>query len=258
MAEALISGLLSKGVVQAKDVVVSDIDQARSKALAKKYRVQRAENNLSASKECDIVVLAIKPQSLSEVLTELKGQLQPEQLVLSIVAGAGILTISQGLGHDAIVRVMPNIAVQVGEGVCIWTATDAANQAQKEKAKTILAALGTEIYVSNEKYIDMATAVSGSGPAYIFLIVEALTEAAVHIGLPQALAKELVLQTVLGSARLVQASGRHPAELRNMVTSPGGTTAEGLLCLEEGGIRAILAQAIIAAHNKARGLTGGR
>lgn len=253
MAEALISGLLGKNVVEAREIVVSDIDQARSQALAQRYQVQCAEDNRSASKGCDIVVLAIKPQSLSEVLAELKGQLKGKQLVLSIVAGASIRTISEGLGHESVVRVMPNIAVQVGEGVSIWTATAA--KAKREKAKNILAALGTEIYASDEKYIDMATAVSGSGPAYIFLVIEALIEAAVKIGLPLGLAREIVLQTVLGSARLAQVSGKHPAELRNMVTSPGGTTAEGLLRLEAGGMRAVLAQAIIAAYDKARALT---
>ncbi len=257
MAEALISGLLGKNVVEARGIMVSDIDQTRSQALAQRYQVQCAEDNRSASKDCDIVVLAIKPQSLSEVLAELKGQLKGKQLVLSIVAGASIRTIIEGLGHESVVRVMPNIPVQVGEGVSIWAAAAATNQTQREKARNILAALGTEIYASDEKYIDMATAVSGSGPAYIFLVIEALIEAAVKIGLPQRLARELVLQTVLGSARLAQVSGKHPAELRNMVTSPGGTTAEGLLRLEAGGMRAVLAQAIIAAYDKARALTEG-
>jgi pyrroline-5-carboxylate reductase len=121
-------------------------------------------------------------------------------------------------------------------------------------AQTVLAALGKEIFVENEKYVDMATAVSGSGPAYIFLIIEALTDAAVHIGLPRPVASELVLQTILGSTRFAEASGKHTSELRNMVTSPGGTTAEGLLRLEDGGVRAALTQAVIAAYEKAQSL----
>ena len=129
-------------------------------------------------------------------------------------------------------------------------------QAQKEAVRDILKALGKEIYVSDESYIDMATAVSGSGPGYIFLIMEALIDAAVHIGLPRELAGELVAQTVMGSAHMTRESGKHPAELKNRVTSPGGTTAEGLLCLEEGGVRAIIAQAVIAAYEKAK-LLGG-
>jgi pyrroline-5-carboxylate reductase len=256
MGEAMVSGLLNKKVVEAEAILVSDVDPVRRKALAERYGVQCSADNRSAI-GCDILILAVKPQSLSKVLAELRGKLRSDQLVLSIVAGASTKTISSSLGHDHLVRVMPNIAVQVGEGVCIWTATEAVNPAQRERARSILAALGKEIYVSDEKYIDMATAVSGSGPAYIFLVVEALIEAAVHIGLPLELAKELVLQTVLGSARLAQASGKHPAELRNMVTSPGGTTAQGLLRLEEGGARAILAQAVIAAHEKAKALAQG-
>jgi pyrroline-5-carboxylate reductase len=256
MGEAMVSTLLNRKVVEAEAILVSDIDQARRKALAEKYGVQCTGDNRNAI-DCDVMILAVKPQSLSEVLAELRGRLRPNQLVLSIVAGASTKTISEGLGHDPVARVMPNIAVQVGEGVCIWTATEAVSPAQRERARTILAELGKEIYVRDERYIDMATAVSGSGPAFIFLVVEALIEAAVHIGLPLGLAKELVLQTMLGSVRLAQASGKHPAELRNMVTSPGGTTAEGLLRLEEGGARAILAQAVIAAHEKAKALAHG-
>jgi pyrroline-5-carboxylate reductase len=256
MGEAMVSGLLNKKVVEAEAILVSDVDPVRRKALVEKYGVQCSADNRRAI-GCDIVILAVKPQSLSKVLAELRGKLRSDQLVLSIAAGASTKTISSGLGHDPVARVMPNIAVQVGEGVCIWTATEALSPAQRERARAILAALGKEIYVSDERYIDMATAVSGSGPAYIFLVVEALIEAAVHIGLPLELARELVLQTMLGSARLAQASGRHPAELRNMVTSPGGTTAQGLLRLEEGGARAILAQAVIAAHEKAKALAQG-
>ncbi|UCG84519.1 MAG: pyrroline-5-carboxylate reductase, partial [Dehalococcoidia bacterium] len=123
--------------------------------------------------------------------------------------------------------------------------------------RTILSAMGREVYFPDEKYIDMATAISGSGPAYIFLIMEALIDAAVHIGLPRDTAVELVVQTVLGSARLARESDKHLAELKNMVTSPGGTTAEGLLCLEEGGLRATITEAVIAAYEKARLLGGG-
>jgi pyrroline-5-carboxylate reductase len=179
----------------------------------------------------------------------LKGELKEEQLVLSIVAGAKIDTIRRGLGHDKVVRVMPNTPAQVGEGMSVWTSTAAVSQKQKDTVQTILRAMGKEIYFSDEKY-------SGSGPAYIFLIMEALIDAAVHIGLPRELAGELVAQTVMGSAHMTRESGKHPAELKNRVTSPGGTTAEGLLCLEEGGVRAIMAQAVIAAYEKAK-LLGG-
>ena len=254
MGEAMLSGLLRKGVAEPGDIIVSDIDRQRLGDLEKKHRIQGTWDNRGAVKGSDIIVLCIKPQSLSSVMAELRGELGEGQLLLSIVAGVSTGSLRQGLGHSPVVRVMPNIPIQVGEGISIWTATEAVSGEQKEMAQAILAALGKELYVPDERYIDMATAVSGSGPAYILLVIESLIDAAVHIGLPRELAKELVLQTVIGSARLAQVRGKHPAELRNMVTSPGGTTAEGLLQLDEGGLRAILAQAVIAAYEKARAL----
>jgi pyrroline-5-carboxylate reductase len=149
---------------------------------------------------------------------------------------------------------MPNMPSQIGEGITVWTATTEVDQKQKELAKSILSSLGEELYVNSEKYIDMATALSGSGPAYIFLIVEALIDAGVHIGLPRNIAEKLVLETTIGSTKTIKVMAKHPAELRNMVTSPGGTTAEGLLQLETGGLRSLLLQAVIAAYDKARSL----
>jgi pyrroline-5-carboxylate reductase len=256
MGEAMISALLRQGTTRPGKVYAYDIDQARLAAMEKKYRVNCASDIAKAVSDCDTVVLSIKPQVLAKVMNNFKGVLKEGQLVLSIVAGANLETLTKGLKHDAVVRVMPNTPAQVGQGISVWTATSAVSQAQKETAQMILSAMGKEIYVSEEKYIDMATAISGSGPAYIFLIMEALTDAAVHIGLPRKLAEELVSQTVLGSAYMSRETGKHPAELKNMVTSPGGTTAEGLLCLEEGGVRAILAQAVIAAYEKAQRLGG--
>jgi pyrroline-5-carboxylate reductase len=149
---------------------------------------------------------------------------------------------------------MPNMPAQIGEGMTVWTTASEVSERQKDMAQSILAALGEELYVSAEKYIDMATAVSGSGPAYVFLVIEALTDAGVHIGLPRDMAEKMVIQTVLGSARSVKATGKHPAELKNKVTSPGGTTAEGLLQLESGGLRSLLLRAVIAAYEKSKSL----
>jgi len=252
MGEAMISALLRQGATSHDTVFACDIDQARLTHIGGKYKVNCAPDIHRAVVDRDVVVLSIKPQTLAKVMKDLKGELKEEQLVLSIVAGAKIDTLRRGLGHDKVVRVMPNTPAQVGEGMSVWTATAAVSQKQKDTVRTILRAMGKEIYFSDEKYIDMATAVSGSGPAYIFLIMEALIDAAVHIGLPRELAGELVAQTVLGSAHMTRDSGKHPAELKNSVTSPGGTTAEGLLCLEEGGVRAIMAQAVIAAYEKAK------
>lgn len=252
MGGAIISALLKKKVTVPDDIYACDIDSTRLMAMEKEYKVNCTSDSRTAIKNCDIVVLSIKPQNLAKAMSELKGALNKDQLVLSIVAGAKIETISKGLAHDFVVRVMPNTPAQVGEGMSVWTATGAVGQQQKDAVRTILKAMGREIYMADEKYVDMATAVSGSGPAYIFLIMEALIDAGVHIGLPRGIAEELVSQTVLGSAHMTRETGKHPAELKNSVTSPGGTTAEGLLCLEEGGLRAILAQAVIAAYEKAR------
>jgi pyrroline-5-carboxylate reductase len=252
MGEAIIKSLLAKGVAKPGDIVVSDVSKARRDAL-KKHGVKVVADNKQAAKGAEVVILAVKPQELGKVMGELKG-LSPQQLVLSIAAGATLDSLSQGLSHARLVRAMPNMAAQIGEGMAVWTATAEVSQKQKDMAQSILAAAGKEIYVSGEKYIDMATAVSGSGPAYVFLIIEALVDAGVHIGLTRDIAEKLVVQTMLGSARAVEVMGRHPAELKNMVTSPGGTTAEGLLQLEVGGLRSLLLQAVIAAYNKAKAL----
>jgi pyrroline-5-carboxylate reductase len=253
MGEAMIKSLLTKGAVKPADVTVSDVSEARRDILKERYGVRAAADTREVVKGAEVVVLAVKPQELSKVLGEMKG-LSSQQLVLSIVAGATLEGLREGLGHSCLVRAMPNMPAQIGEGITVWTATNEVNQRQKEMAQSILAALGKEIYVGGEKYIDMATALSGSGPAYVFLIIEALVDAGVHIGLPRDMAEKLVVQTVLGSTRAVEAMGKHPAELKNMVTSPGGTTTEGLLQLETGGLRSLLLQAVIAAYNKAKAL----
>lgn len=254
MGEAILSRLLRRRIAARQDVWVSDISPARLAYLQKKYRVATTPQNLQAAREGEVVILAIKPQQLEAVGQELGGNLRPDQLVFSIVAGAALATLSQGLGHDRVVRVMPNIAAQVGQAMSLWTATPQVTEADREKARTILASLGQEIYAAEEKYLDLATAVSGSGPAYVFLFIEAFVDAAVHIGLPRDMATRMVLQTVMGATRLAQESGQHPAQLKNLVTSPGGTTAEALLHLEAGGWRAQLIGAVQAAYQKARGL----
>ena len=257
MGEAMVKSLLTKEKVKERDIVVSDVSESRRELLKQRYGVEVMNNNRAAAERADTVVLAVKPQELSTVMTDLKG-VSAQQLVLSIVAGATLETICQGLSHSCVVRAMPNMPAQIGEGVTMWTAADGLDQKHKEMARLILGALGDEIYVTNEKYIDMATALSGSGPAYVFLIIEALIDAGVHIGLPRDIAERLVVKTVLGSARAVEVTGKHPAELRNMVTSPGGTTAEGLLQLEAGGLRSLLLKAVIAAYTKAKALAAGQ
>lgn len=256
MGEAMFSALLDKGLSTPQSVSVSDISEARCQHLEQKYGVTVTNDNCRVVEGADVVVLAIKPQNLAEAMAGLKGRLESAQLVLSIIAGARIDTLSRGLDHSCIVRAMPNTPAQIGEGMSAWTATPEVTGAQKGWAGSILGAMGKEIYVDDEKYLDMVTAVSGSGPAYFFLMVEALVDAAVHIGLPQEVAEELVLQTLLGSGHLIQKSGKAPAELRRMVTSPGGTTAEALLKLENGDFAGLIRQAVSAAYNKAKQLGG--
>jgi pyrroline-5-carboxylate reductase len=255
MGEAILSCILARKLASAEDIRVNDIDTNRLNTLSQQYAVHVLKDNRAAIREADVIILAVKPQSLDEVMADLASQLN-QQLLLSIVAGASLSVLCQGFSHRQVVRAMPNVAAQIGEGISLWTATRHVGKRQRAWVSSILGALGSEIYVEEEKFIDMATAVSGSGPAYILLVIEAIIDAAVHIGLPRTLAQELTLQTVLGTAGLVKVTGRHPAELRNAVTSPGGTTAEALLQLERGGLRALLGQAIVAAHEKAKKLQG--
>ncbi len=254
MGEAIISSLLARGVARPEEITAGDVVDFRLAELKSKYGITAVRDNAEAVKGKEIIVLAVKPQAFPGVADGLRGKLRDDQLVLSIMAGVKLDSLKLALAHHALVRVMPNTPAQIGEGMSVWTATSSVREGQKESVRILLGVLGKELFVEDEKYIDMATAVSGSGPAYVFLFIEALTDAAVHIGLPRPMAARLVLQTVLGSARFVEATGKHPAELRNMVTSPGGTTAEGLLRLEKKGFRGIVTQAVIAAYEKAQNL----
>lgn len=254
MAEAMIRCILDKGLAVASDIVASDISEARRRYLAEKLGITTTSTNRSTAEKADIIILAVKPNIIPEVLADLKGRVQPHQTVISIAAGITLSRLCQGLDRKSMVRAMPNTPAQIGEGLTVWTATGETTEQDKERTRAILGAIGKQIFVADEKFIDMATAVSGSGPAYIFLIIESFVDAAVRIGLPRDMALEMVTETISGSVHLAQKSGRHPAELRNMVTSPGGTTAEGLHELEEGKLRALLARAIIAGYEKAKSL----
>jgi pyrroline-5-carboxylate reductase len=254
MGEAMVAAILKKGLAEPEAITVGDVAEARLESLKQKYGVVVTPRNPEAISGKDIIILAVKPQNLAEVIAELGGQLKSTQLVISIIAGAKIKTLSRGLRHNSIVRAMPNTPAQIGEGISVWAATAEVSKQQKELAGAILGAMGEEVYVDDENYIDMATAVSGSGPAYFFLMVEALVDAAVEIGLPRDKASELVLQTMLGSGQLIRRSGEEPAELRRMVTSPGGTTAQALEQLEKGNFAELVKRAVKAAYNKAREL----
>ena len=257
MAEAMLGGILSKGVASRDEISVGEPLEDRCQLFQEQYGVFATTSNPKAVERGDIIVLSVKPQNLPEVLTSLDGGVRPDQSILSIVAGVKMSTIADRLGHPSVIRVMPNTPAQIGEGMSLWTCSPNVDNKGRQMAQSILRTMGEEIYVSDEKYLDMATAVSASGPAYVFLFIESLIDAGVHLGLPRDMARSLVLQTVLGSAKLVKETGRHPAELKDMVTSPGGTTAEALLALEEGGLRAAVINAVIAAHEKSVELSKG-
>jgi pyrroline-5-carboxylate reductase len=252
MAEAMIGGILNNGLAVPDHIVASDPRQERGQELAGRYGVKATTANREAVQNAQIVVLSVKPQVLATVLQELQGTVKPDGLVLSIVAGARIGVMAAGLGHQAIVRAMPNTPAQIGEGMSVWTATAAVSEEQRRQAQSILQALGEEIYLEDENYLDMATALSGTGPAYVFLFMEAMIDAGVHLGFARRIAQQLVLQTVRGSVDFARQSVAHPAELRNMVTSPGGTSAEALYQLEKGGFRTVLSRAIWAAYQKSQ------
>jgi pyrroline-5-carboxylate reductase len=265
MAEAIIAGLLRQQLVAPEQLTGSHPREARREELRARYRMRVFEGNREAvealssasaggasdARARSIVVLAVKPQRLGLVLGELKGALHEDQLVLSIVAGARIETIASELLHPAVVRAMPNTPAQIGQGMTAWTATDEVGPEQAAQVRAMLKALGREMYVENERMIDMATALSATGPTYIFMVMEALVDAGVHMGFSRHVAQELVTQTMLGSVLFARESHRHPAELRNMVTSPGGTSAEAIYQMEKGSLRTVLSKAVWAAFQRA-------
>jgi len=262
MAEAIIAGLLRKKLVGPEQIAGSHPRQARREEMHVKYGVEMFENNrdavTAASPESleasSIVVLAVKPQRLHGVLQQLKGSLVKEQLVVSVVAGAKIETIAEELVHVSIVRTMPNTPAQIGEGVTAWTASAGVSEEQESQVCAMLEALGKTVRVENERQIDMATALSATGPTYIFLVMEALIDAGVHMGFSRHVAQELVHQTMLGSVLFARESHKHPAELRNMVTSPGGTSAEAIYQMEKGSLRTVLSKAVWSAYQRAEAL----
>lgn len=252
MGEAMIKGLLAQGVVTPAQLVAGDPVPARRAAITQAYGVATTDDNHAAVADADVVVLSVKPQVLPKVMAELQGRIPPQALVLSIVAGVPLATLCAGLDHERVVRTMPNTPAQVGKGVTVWTATAAVSRAQRHLTESILAALGEQLAVEDEHYLDAATGLSGSGPGFVLLLIEALIDAGVHVGFARADAQRMVLQTVEGTVALMRESGLHPAELRNRVTSPAGTTDAGLVELESSGVRAALLRAVDAAYRRSQ------
>jgi pyrroline-5-carboxylate reductase len=266
MAEAIIAGLLRRKLVGPDQIAGSHPREARREELHVKYGIEMFEQNREAVLDAapaepnggSIVVLAVKPQRLHRVLEELKGSFIKEQLVVSIVAGAKIETIAEELLHPSIVRTMPNTPAQIGEGVTAWTASADVTEKQERQVCAMLEALGKVVRVENEHQIDMATALSSTGPTFIFMMMEALIDAGVHMGFSRHVAQELIHQMMLGSVLFAKESHKHPAELRNMVTSPGGTSAEAIYQMEKGSLRTVLSKAVWAAYQKAVALGSKR
>ena len=250
MGEAIISGLLRHELVAPDQIVATGPRAERRAELEARYHVQTSDDNVEAAHWAQVVVLSIKPQTLAKLQTELRGAMRDGDLAISILAGVTLRHVDEVLGHPAVVRAMPNTPAQIGEGMTVWTAAAAVDDRQRTWARAVLGSIGRELYVADENYLDMATALNGTGPAYFFMMLEAMIDAGVHLGLPRYMAQELVHQTMLGSVRYAIQSGRHAAELRNGVTSPGGTTAAALYELERGGLRTVLSDAIWAAYRR--------
>jgi len=250
MGEAMMAGLVDRRLVDAARVVCSHPRAERRDALVAAHGVGVTADNAAAASTADIVLLAVKPQMLAPVLAELRGTLRDDQLVVSVIAGASTQALATNLQHPAVVRTMPNTPAQIGQGVTVWFATDSVDERGRARVRAMLSALGREFEVHDERQVAMATAVSGTGPTYVFLFIEALTDAAVHLGFPRHVARELVLDTMSGSAEFALRSGRHVAELRDMVTSPGGTSAEALYELEKGRLRTVVSDAVWAAFER--------
>lgn len=256
MAESIVAGLLRKELVKPEQIAASHPRAARRSELQEKYGITVCEKNADAAREVQdaadsCVFLCVKPQRIKGVLEELDGVVKPDQLVVSIIAGARIGTIGDALHSRKVVRAMPNTPSQIGAGMTAWTCTDEVSDTERARVKTLLSALGKELHVETENMIDMATSLSATGPTYIFLVMEALTDAGVHLGFSREMSKELVQETMLGSVKFAMESHKHPAELRNMVTSPGGTSADAIYQMEKGSLRTVLSKAVYAAYQRA-------
>jgi pyrroline-5-carboxylate reductase len=252
MGEAILGAAVDREVFDPQDVTVCEKIEHRRDQLRAEYGVAVTGDSVDCMREADLVILSVKPQELGTI----HGALKPDALLLSIMAGIHISTIATAFQHDRVVRVMPNTPVAAKAGMSVWTATPAVDGVQRELTHRLLGSIGRDLYVEDESKVDMATALSGSGPAYVFLFIEAMIDGGVSIGLTRAQAQEMALQTVLGSALYAQESNTSPSELRARVTSPAGTTAAGLLEMERGALRATIVDGIRAAYERAVELGG--
>jgi pyrroline-5-carboxylate reductase len=257
MGGALVEGMISGGLVKPEAVIVSDTDEARRREIARNCGVAVTADNREAVRDADVILLAVKPQNMAEVLAGLAGTVSPKALVISIAAGISTAFIEEGLGQKIrVVRVMPNMPALIGEGAAALSPGAHAEEPDLALARHIFAAVGITVDVK-EELMDAVTGLSGSGPGYAFLIIEAFTDAGVRMGLPRETALRLISQSLLGAAKLCLKGEKPPAELRAMVTSPGGTTLAGLKVMEERKLPEALIAAVEAATRRSAEL-GGR
>jgi pyrroline-5-carboxylate reductase len=254
MATALARGLVSAGFTSAAEIVASDVVPAARTQFAQETQARVVDANAEVAAASQIVILAVKPQQMSGVLAELRGKITAQHLVISIAAGIPLKTLLSGLGESTrVVRVMPNTPCLVGASASGFAIGGAATREDAALVEQLLSAVGVAVAV-DEKLLDAVTGLSGSGPAYVYQVIEALSDGGVRVGLPREVATKLAAQTVLGAAKMVLETGQHPGTLKDAVASPGGTTIAGLHALERGGLRAALMNAVEAATNRSKEL----
>jgi pyrroline-5-carboxylate reductase len=251
MAETMISGVLDQGVCSADRVTASDPHASRREQLASAHGIAVTASNVEVATQADLLVLAVKPQSLAGVLRELSGTLREDTQVLSIVAGASLSAMRNGLNHARVARAMPNLPCRIHRGMTVWTGAEGTGAARIQK---VLEGMGAQVQVEKESHVDRATAVNGTGPAIVAHFVKSFTEAAAFIGLPRDLAREAVLATLMGTAEMIRESEDHVAQLIDEVTSPGGTTSRAIQVLKQGRFAAVVTDSVDAAYQRTQEL----
>lgn len=255
MGSALLQGIIHKKLVDKNEIVVFDLDAERAKLLKEKMGIKIAADAQSLCSQAQKIFLAVKPQDMQELLLQIKPVLNPDHLLISIAAGLSISFFEKKLGKPLkIIRIMPNTPCLVGEGMSVICKSAAVSDKEMQGVTTLVEALG-KVTSLEEKYMSAVTGLSGSGPAYIYLVIEALADGGVEMGLSRDAALLIAAQTVLGAAKMILETGEHPAVLKNKVTSPGGTTSAGLLALEEGRVKASLIKAVVEAAKRERALS---
>ena len=248
MAEVMIRGLLAHGLASPDHLWAAGPRPERAEQLSREHGVHGTTDTLEAVAAADLIVLSIKPGALGKVLRQIRGAVRPEQVVMSIVAGARMAAIGQALGRPAVVRCVPSLPCRIGRGLTVWTASPEVPEAARETVRGLLRTMGREVYLADEPQVDRATAAYGTGPALLAQFVKALEDAAVYVGEPRGLAREMILEAILGAAGMMLDSGLSPTELTDQITSPGGITSRALHALNQGRFSAVLNEAVTAAY----------